>query len=105
MNVDHLRRRVGEPEVLIHTEDADDRGITTGDVVRVYNDRGGFAVRAHVTDGVRPGVVMAPGVWWSKLSPDGRNINSVTSQAVSDMGGGATFYDCLVELEAVNGQA
>ena len=34
-----------------------------------------------------------------KLSPDGRNANEVTSQALADMGGAATFYDCLVEIE------
>ncbi|MCC7355716.1 MAG: molybdopterin oxidoreductase family protein [Anaerolineae bacterium] len=101
VNVDHLRRRVGEPELLIHPEDADDRGIATGDMVRIFNDRGTFTVKARVTEGVRPGVVMAPGVWWGKLGPDGRNIHRVTSQAVSDMAGGATFYDCLVEVEAI----
>lgn len=104
VNVAPLRRRVGEPELLIHPEDADDRGIATGDPVRVFNDRGSFVVKARVTEGVRPGVVMAPGVWWRKLSPDGRNVNSVTSQALSDMGGGATFYDCLVEVEAIGSE-
>jgi len=89
---------------LIHPEDADDRGITTGKQVRVFNDRGSFVVKARVTEGIRPGVVMAPGIWWRKLSPDGRNVNSVTSQALSDMGGGATFYDCLVEVEAIGSE-
>ena len=41
---------------------------------------------------------MAPSVWWRKLAPDGRNANDVTSQALADMGGAATFYDCLVEV-------
>jgi hypothetical protein len=57
-----------------------------------------FAARAVVTDRARPGVAMATSIWWRKLSPDGRNCNEVTSQALTDMGGGATFYDCLVEL-------
>ena len=47
----------------------------------------------------RRGVVVAPSVWWRKFSPDGRNANSVTSQRIADLGGGATFYDCLVEVE------
>jgi hypothetical protein len=38
-------------------------------------------------------------VWWKNLSPDGRNANEVPSQALADMGGAATFYDCLVEVE------
>jgi hypothetical protein len=39
-------------------------------------------------------------VWWKKLAPDGCNANQVTSQALTDLGGSATFYDCLVEVKA-----
>jgi hypothetical protein len=38
-------------------------------------------------------------VWWKKLSADRRNANEVTSQSISDIGRGATFYDCLVEVK------
>ena len=55
-------------------------------------------LKAAVSDRARPGVVIAPSVWWKKLSPDGRNANDVTSQRIADLGGGATFYDCLVEV-------
>ena len=40
---------------------------------------------------------VAPSIWWKKLSPDGANANAVTSQALTDLGRAATFYDCLVE--------
>ncbi len=87
-----------EPRLDIHLDDARSRGIGTGDRVRVFNDRGSFTLKADVSDRARPGVVVAPSVWWKKLSPDGRNANDVTSQALADMGGAATFYDCLVEV-------
>ena len=87
-----------EPRLDIHPGDARRRGIADGDRVSVFNDRGSFTVKAAVSDRARPGVVVAPSVWWKKLSPDGRNANDVTSQAVADMGGAATFYDCLVEV-------
>ena len=45
-----------------------------------------------------PGVVVAPSIWWKKLSPDGANANAVTGQALTDLGRAATFYDCLVEV-------
>ena len=48
--------------------------------------------------GVRPGVVCAPSVWWGKLTGDGRNANNTTSQALTDIGAGATFYDNLVQV-------
>jgi anaerobic selenocysteine-containing dehydrogenase len=69
--------------------------------VRIHNDRGEFLARAILSDRPRPGVALHPSIWWRKLSPDGRNCNEVTSQALTDMGGGATFYDCLVEITPV----
>ncbi len=98
VNVDRLRRRQGEPELWIHPDDAGPRGMQDGSMVRVWNERGEFLARARVTEGVRPGVCMAPSVWWPKLSPDRRNVNFVTSQALADMGGGATFHDCAVRV-------
>jgi anaerobic selenocysteine-containing dehydrogenase len=52
-----------------------------------------------VTTRARPGVAVSPSVWWNKHSPDGRNVNQLTSQTLTDMGGGATFYDALIEVE------
>jgi anaerobic selenocysteine-containing dehydrogenase len=88
-----------EPRLDIHPDDARARGIVAGDRVRIFNARGAFTVKAAVSTRARPGVVVAPSVWWRKLAPDGRNANDVTSQAIADLGGAATFYDCLVEVE------
>ncbi len=86
------------PRLELHPDDAAPRGIRTGDEVRIRNDRGSFVATARVTDRARPGVVVAPSIWWRKLSPDGANANAVTSQALTDLGRAATFYDCLVEV-------
>ena len=90
------------PWLDIDVEDAAARGIGDGDKVRVYNDRGAFVVTARITDRTRPGVVVAPSIWWRKLSPDGSNANMVTGQALTDMGRAATFYDVLVEVARVD---
>ena len=66
--------------------------------MRVWNDRGAFTAEAVVSDRVRPGVVVAPSVWWGKLTDDGTNANETTSQAVTDLGGGATFFDNRVDV-------
>jgi anaerobic selenocysteine-containing dehydrogenase len=92
------------PRLEIHPDDAHTRRIASGDVVRVFNDRGAFTATARVTDRARRGVVVAPSIWWRKLSPGGENANAVTSQALTDLGRAATFYDCLVEV-AVNERA
>ena len=87
------------PHLDIHPDDAGARGIGSGDPVRVFNDRGSLLATARVTDRARAGVVVAPSVWWRKLAPGGENANAVTSQALTDMGRAATFYDCLVEVQ------
>lgn len=100
VNVGPLQRAVREPEVSLHPRDAERRGIADGQVVMVQNDRGHFQARARIREGIREGVAWVPGVWWAKLSPDGRNVNAVTSQKLTDMGAGPTFYDCQVEIRA-----
>jgi anaerobic selenocysteine-containing dehydrogenase len=92
-------RREGEASVTIHPEDAAARGIAEGRMVRVWNDRGAFLARARVSDAARRGLVVGLSIWWAKMCPGGRNANAVTSQELTDMGGGATFYDVLVEVE------
>jgi anaerobic selenocysteine-containing dehydrogenase len=91
-------RREGEPSLTIHPSDAADRGIAEGGMVRVFNDRGSFLAKARVSDAARPGLVVGLSIWWAKMCPGGRNANAVTSQELTDMGEGATFYDVLVEV-------
>jgi anaerobic selenocysteine-containing dehydrogenase len=100
VNIGPLQRAVKEPEVALHPRDAERRGIADGQMVVVQNDNGHFVARARHREGIREGVAWAPGVWWAKLSVDGRNVNAVTSQKLTDMGGGPTFYDCQVEIRA-----
>jgi len=86
------------PALEIHAVDAAARHIADGSPVQIFNGRGGFLARAVVTDRTRPGVVCAPSIWWNKLVPGGRNANSTTSEELTDLGGGATFYDNLVDV-------
>jgi anaerobic selenocysteine-containing dehydrogenase len=85
--------------VHIDTADAVIRGIATGDQVRVYNDRGSCLLRAAVDGAVRAGVVSVPSVRWAKKAADRHNVNALTSARLTDMGGGPTFYSCLVQVE------
>lgn len=91
-------RRESEPFLTIHPQDAAARGITDGQPVVIFNDRGSFEATARVSDAARPGVVVGLSIWWAKMCPGGRNANAVTSQRLTDMGGGATFYDVLVDV-------
>ena len=98
VNIARLRESTGPTPLLIHPNDAAERGIATGDRVEVGNGRGAFEATARVTDEVRPGVVVSYGVRWSRDAADGRTVNDTTSQVESDMGGGATFYDNAVQV-------
>jgi len=98
VNVESLRATEGEPHLDIHPADAAQRSIVDGAPVRIFNDRGSMQARARVTDKAREGLVVGLSIWWKKLAPDGRNANQVTSQALTDLGNSATFYDCLVEV-------
>jgi anaerobic selenocysteine-containing dehydrogenase len=96
-------QQLEQPDLLeIHTADAERRGIGDGDWVRVFNDRGEVRLRARVNGAVQPGVVAAR-LNWARLSPDGKSINALTSETLTDIGAGATFYSCLVEVEALAG--
>ena len=102
VNVQSLRASEGEPWLDIHPQDAAMRGVIAGNYVRVFNDRGSVELRARVTDRARLGVVVGLSVWWKKLARDGKNANELTSSdSLTDMGRGPTFYDCLVQVEAV----
>jgi anaerobic selenocysteine-containing dehydrogenase len=101
VNVKSLRDIEGEPILEIHADDAAPRQIGNGDTVRVFNARGESRCKAVVSQRARPGVVNGLGVWWRKLGLDGTNVNQLTSQNLTDLGRGPTFYDCLVEVEAV----
>jgi anaerobic selenocysteine-containing dehydrogenase len=87
-------------ELQMNTVDAVARGIGTGDRLRVRNDRGEIELEARVDDKVPAGVVSAY-LDWARLAPGGKNINALTSDRLTDMGGGATFYSALVEVEKI----
>lgn len=98
VEVDSLRAAARTPELWIHPEDASERDIAEGATVRIANDRGAFLATARVGEQARPGVVVAPGVWWNKYTRDHRNANVTSPTTLADMGGGATFFDNLVEV-------
>jgi anaerobic selenocysteine-containing dehydrogenase len=96
------RQAAGEPTIELSGDDAQRRGLVEGQWVEVYNDRGSFRARVELSGAVRPGVAASTGIYWNKLSPGGCNVNSTTSSALTDMGGGATFFDNLVEVRPVD---
>jgi molybdopterin guanine dinucleotide-containing S/N-oxide reductase-like protein len=84
----------------IHSTDAAARAISEGDRVEVFNARGRIELTARVMETVPQGVVAAR-LSWNKLSDGGNNVNLLTSQRLTDLGGGPTFYSTLVEVRKI----
>lgn len=100
VNVKSLRDIEGEPLLEMHAGDASARGLSDGEMVRVFNDRGEYLCRLEVSERARPGVVNGLGVWWRKLGANGTNVNELTHQHLTDIGRAPAFYDCLVDVRA-----
>ncbi len=95
-------REVEPHRAWINPIDAQTRGISDGDEMHVYNDRGKVAITAWVTERIIPGVIcIFEGAWYS---PDESGIdrgacaNTLTNDAYSG-GGAAVMNTCLVQAE------
>jgi anaerobic selenocysteine-containing dehydrogenase len=100
VNVQSLRDIEVEPLLEMNPQDAAVRGLVSDSVVRVFNQRGDYRCKMKISPRARPGVVNGMGIWWRKMGMDNKNVNELTSQKLTDLGSGPTFYDCLVEVEA-----
>lgn len=98
----------GREPVRINPTDATSRGISPGDVVRLFNDRGSCLAGAVIDDGVMPGVVqLSTGAWWSptdEVDCAHGNPNVLTTDAGSSgLAQGSTAHTCLVDVERYGG--
>ena len=102
----------GREPVRINPQDAGARGISNGDIVRLYNDRGACLAAAVVSEALRPGVVqLATGAWYDPDDPAAEkplcvhgNPNVLTRDAgTSRLAQGCTGQLSLVEIERYDG--
>lgn len=92
-------QKEGRPEVMINPADASRLEITEGDIVRLGNRRGDLRLHAKVTDTVRPGVLVAEGLWPNKAHLDGEGVNVLTGADPVAPHGGAAVHDNKVWLQ------
>jgi anaerobic selenocysteine-containing dehydrogenase len=81
----------------MHPDDAAPRGIQDGALVEVFNDRGRIRLVAELNQRIPAGLV-ASRLNWNKLSAGGYNVNALTSERLTDIGRGPSFYSTLVEV-------
>ncbi len=97
-NMERHRRRAGDLFIEIHPDDARTRRVTTGDAVRVWNDRGEVRAVCSVSDRVRPGVAWMPFGGFMDAGGSRRSVNVLTPVEPTDWGGGSGFCDAFVDV-------
>jgi anaerobic selenocysteine-containing dehydrogenase len=88
----------GEPTILIHPLDAERFGINDSQRICITSRYGEICRKAVVTEDAKQGVVISVGQWWPKLSPDKKSLNDLTSERLTDLGGGSTFGNPVVRI-------
>lgn len=98
-NIEELLRAAGgEPTVLVHPADAAASGVEDGQRAHIVSSSGSICRKMIVTTDARQGVVIAVGQWWPKLAPDRKSLNDLTSQRLTDLGGGSLFGNAVVRI-------
>jgi anaerobic selenocysteine-containing dehydrogenase len=97
-NKPDLMKKAGGPRIEIHPQDAERRGLSTGDRATVFNARGSFEADVEVSERVRPGVIASTKGYWLKHVRGGANVNATVEERDADMAGGAIFHDNRVEV-------
>ena len=98
---DGLRDSQKIAELMVNPDDAVLRGLANGQRVTAFNRLGEVEFSLKVSDRVPAGTVVTEGVWWSEFTPDGRGVNALTSQRLTDGGRGSTLYDVTVEVRGM----
>lgn len=93
-----LRKREKAMFLQMNPVDAGVKGMIEGDSVIAFNQLGEVPFILHVTHKVPSRVVVAEGIWWLNHCPGPRSVNALTSQRLTDQGGGSTFYDNTVDV-------
>jgi anaerobic selenocysteine-containing dehydrogenase len=97
-NLDVIRHNSDSPAFEISIQDAEERGIKSGDPVNVFNKRGSVRTVARITGRIRQGlVILYNGIWIE----EGGGSNMLTHGLETDMGFGAAFHGQRVEVEKI----
>ena len=99
-DVSVLKEVSGEPTMHINTVDADAKGIQTGDIVKIFNDRGYVVMKAEINNGVQPGTITIPKGWEKQQFIDG-HYQDLTSKVMNPMINNSAYFDVLADIEKV----
>ncbi len=97
-NVPLLKELDPEPLAKISRHDAEARGIKSGDIVEVFNDRGKAVLKAEVNDAISPGVISIPKGWQRDQFIEGC-YQELTNATSDPMAVNFAYFDALVDVK------
>ena len=103
-SVPRLQAMMSRPTVELNPRDAKKRGISDGDLCRIYNDRGETFAHAVIIKKLIAGICNTQKQFKGSNTYGGVNINALNSEMLTDFGNSPTFYSCLAEVELASDQ-
>ncbi len=101
-----LNKKRPEPIVTMNSDDAKERQIKTGDLVKISTKRGAAAMRVYVTDDIVPGAIDADMGGGGPVGPEAwqkTNINELTDlQHYDPVSGFPVYKTLLCQVEKVS---
>ncbi|MBW2541887.1 MAG: molybdopterin-dependent oxidoreductase [Deltaproteobacteria bacterium] len=91
--------------LMMHPRDAEARNLSAGETVEVFNGRGYNRRTLAISEDAQPGLVVAQGIYWENDASESTGVNDLTSQQTTDLGGGGTFHESLVDVRGAGSRA
>ncbi|MGN0157545.1 MAG: molybdopterin-dependent oxidoreductase [Brotaphodocola sp.] len=98
---DDLKGKRGPAKLLLHPQDAAQRGIRNGDRILAWNELAEVEFTAVLTELVKPGTAAAPGIYNAQDSGQKYSVNALHHGRISDMGAATTMNDNRIEVRRV----
>ena len=93
-------KREQKPTLIIHPDDAEKQNIIDDMTVTIGNTLGQIDLNAKLSDGAKPGVLVAEGIWSNASHSDQKGINQLVSSEIAAPNGGVVYHDNGVWLRA-----
>lgn len=95
----------GREPVRMHPDDARARGISAGDIVRIFNERGSCLAGVTLTEGMLPGVIqLSTGAWYDPIDraePNALCVHGNPNVLTEDIGTSKLAQGCAGQLSWV----
>ena len=88
-------------KLLMHPDDARERGLAESDLVRVFNDLGEVHCTLTVAPAIRRGTVSLPKGIWRRSTRNNTTGTALVPDTLTDLGGGACFNDARVQVASL----